>query len=69
MFRYVYYLQLSRFNPLDRGNLNQMGGRRMNYALLIAACFNPLDRGNLNQMSILQPVDRIDLGVDYVSIP
>ena len=39
-----------RFNPLDRGNLNQMKtiSRIVPYRAL--ASFNPLDRGNLNQI-------------------
>ena len=40
------------FNPLDRGNSNQMN---KDAEILISAfkCFNPLDRGNSNQ--ILSP--------------
>ena len=37
------------FNPLDRGNLNQIDNGIV-YPKDGVECFNPLDRGNLNQM-------------------
>ena len=40
---------MPRFNPLDRGNSNQML-RRQAYFSSMDSCFNPLDRGNSNQM-------------------
>ena len=41
----------SRFNPLDRGNLNQIGDNLSDPVR--CDCFNPLDRGNLNQIVVL----------------
>ena len=38
-----------RFNPLDRGNLNQIEFKY--YVVDRYNGFNPLDRGNLNQMT------------------
>ena len=38
------------FNPLDRGNLNQIRCAKMVSLLRPKLSFNPLDRGNLNQM-------------------
>ena len=39
------------FNPLDRGNLNQISCLTSVAVLSLTMCFNPLDRGNLNQIS------------------
>ena len=39
------------FNPLDRGNLNQIKLMILPLVLWKRSCFNPLDRGNLNQMT------------------
>ena len=47
---------MKSFNPLDRGNLNQM--RKLGIMLSVTSgtqCFNPLDRGNLNQMQNTEP--------------
>ena len=44
----------SRFNPLDRGNSNQI--RAMRAGEMEGdqyRCFNPLDRGNSNQIRLL----------------
>ena len=41
-------MQQISFNPLDRGNLNQIQ-QRYNIENQ-RKCFNPLDRGNLNQI-------------------
>ena len=38
------------FNPLDRGNLNQIPKVRPTFRRLVLESFNPLDRGNLNQI-------------------
>ena len=38
------------FNPLDRGNLNQMNRDALENYTQRERCFNPLDRGNLNQI-------------------
>ena len=40
------------FNPLDRGNLNQINLQGECYAIKVynVQSFNPLDRGNLNQI-------------------
>ena len=38
-----------RFNPLDRGNLNQMRDSHRTF-IAYEGSFNPLDRGNLNQI-------------------
>ena len=45
-FEYSYFC----FNPLDRGNSNQMLGDRDFSFNAIIPRFNPLDRGNSNQM-------------------
>ena len=37
------------FNPLDRGNLYQIGTQR-EQTREYSQCFNPLDRGNLYQI-------------------
>ena len=43
-----------RFNPLDRGNLNQIQTQIEQWETLIwIVSFNPLDRGNLNQIIFL----------------
>ena len=42
-------LQIS-FNPLDRGNLNQIPLPTPTRRLQMKTGFNPLDRGNLNQI-------------------
>ena len=42
-------LSLNSFNPLDRGNLNQIT-RERSIGTYFGASFNPLDRGNLNQI-------------------
>ena len=39
------------FNPLDRGNLNQISRKRQKKTLRLQSSFNPLDRGNLNQIT------------------
>ena len=41
-----------RFNPLDRGNSNQIStNHRPQWRLVLASMgFNPLDRGNSNQI-------------------
>ena len=44
-------LQIS-FNPLDRGNLNQMHNPETYNYESDYQCFNPLDRGNLNQIPV-----------------
>ena len=38
------------FNPLDRGNLYQIGGCSLLLRYSGSSCFNPLDRGNLYQI-------------------
>ena len=38
------------FNPLDRGNSNQIGEKHENNSSATWRRFNPLDRGNSNQM-------------------
>ena len=43
-------IQLPSFNPLDRGNSNQMISNRTVAYLNNKICFNPLDRGNSNQI-------------------
>ena len=40
-----------RFNPLDRGNLNQMRRGYRKFINIGSTRFNPLDRGNLNQIA------------------
>ena len=45
-FEYSYFC----FNPLDRGNSNQMLGDRDFSFNAIIPRFNPLDRGNSNQI-------------------
>ena len=42
--------KLKCFNPLDRGNLNQIAICAFNKEKSYPASFNPLDRGNLNQI-------------------
>ena len=41
---------LSCFNPLNRGNLNQIMTYPTNPGSVMTSGFNPLNRGNLNQM-------------------
>ena len=41
---------LLRFNPLDRGNLYQIGITDNVIRGKVEDCFNPLDRGNLYQI-------------------
>ena len=53
------------FNPLDRGNSNQIEASLIAYSKGLD-CFNPLDRGNSNQMA--KEVDNAKL-VQQVSIP
>ena len=43
----------NRFNPLDRGNLNQMILIYLPYTLGLRS-FNPLNRGNLNQILFMK---------------
>ena len=45
------FREVSGFNPLDRGNLNQMQ-YKVAKDRPIHEGFNPLDRGNLNQISV-----------------
>ena len=59
------YLDVS-FNPLDRGNYNQM-----NFKVLLKKSqvkgFNPLDRGNYNQIHNFHTDE--ETGEKHVSIP
>ena len=45
----VITTEYDRFNPLDRGNLNQIN-TQLGVMTTGSGGFNPLDRGNLNQM-------------------
>ena len=50
--------RLHRFNPLDRGNLYQIG--LLQSRLEVFNCFNPLDQGNLYQISnFMREIDSI----------
>ena len=40
------------FNPLDRGNLNQIQSSEHAAKVGEYVSFNPLDRGNLNQIAV-----------------
>ena len=46
--RFSTVYQTSSFNPLDRGNLNQIPYQLAD--TILSRSFNPLDRGNLNQI-------------------
>ncbi len=60
------YSTLLCFNPLDRGNLNQMKAGTWIVETLLFKGFNPLDRGNLNQIfAVSRRADR----AAFVSIP
>ena len=54
----------SCFNPLDRGNLNQINRRAKHKKAYKTICFNPLDRGNLNQIeeSLKAGLEAMDRG-------
>ena len=45
----IHKIEIGGFNPLDRGNLNQMM-RNTSRLVMCEIGFNPLDRGNLNQI-------------------
>ena len=50
-YEYSNALNIASFNPLDRGNLNQIRhGISLTEMNELVKGFNPLDRGNLNQI-------------------
>ena len=51
-------MKSNRFNPLNRGNLNQILDEEINEKGDADYGFNPLNRGNLNQMRCLCQKDR-----------
>ena len=57
-------LQIS-FNPLDRGNLNQMHNPETYNYESDYQCFNPLDRGNLNQIPLPTPTRRLQMKTGF----
>ena len=59
---------LYRFNPLDRGNLNQiLTTLRTQVESLFG--FNPLDRGNLNQMRSMMEANGGQVGNNRFQSP
>ncbi len=54
------------FNPLDRGNLYQIGGCSLLLRYSGSSCFNPLDRGNLYQMNHLASAEARGLNLELI---
>ena len=49
------------FNPLERGNLNQIMQYLLNaFSLQMVKSFNPLERGNLNQIKLDKPSQKTE---------
>ena len=67
-YEYSNALNIASFNPLDRGNLNQIRhGISLTEMNELVKGFNPLDRGNLNQIP-QSSMHAAKIG-EYVSIP